>query len=213
MCVHRQGLRPRCHFGPVGVVMPRRADIPASPWLAPSTGDLAKRLGVSRNTPNAWRKAGAPAELDEYLWRVWAAGAGKDVPAPPSADLLQRLVAAGVRGYQAAAPSPATESPLAISTSLQGDPKAFGQYLANKGRLLDLQRQAGELLTVADCKAAIEACARILQQQLDAIPRLIADSVPSEYQAAVRRKVVDQVDQWRAQLAQEVRQALEQVGC
>lgn len=193
--------------------MPRPAQIAPSPWLAPTKQDLARRLGLGRNTPTVWQGEGAPAELCELQWRTWAAAHGRQVGPCADDGLRARLAAAGVRGYEAPAAAPAApEDPLAISRELERDPKAFGQYLANKDRLIDLERKAGELIALRSAEAAVAVVARLFARQLDRLPALVAEIAPSPEEATrYQAYVAERVARWRTDLAAQVETALREL--
>lgn len=78
---------------------------PAVSYPRRTAAELAEALGVHRNTIAAWRKEGAPAALDEFQWRTWAAarsatGKGYDCPRDPVPELLELLSNAGVGDYR-----------------------------------------------------------------------------------------------------------------
>lgn len=192
--------------------MPKPATVLPSPWLAPSKGDLAKRLGLGRNTPTVWQGEGAPAELCELQWRMWAAANARQVGPCTHEGLVAKLVAAGVKGYAATTAAPESEDPLQVSRALERDPKAFGQYLANKERLIDLQRKVNELIALRDAENAIAAISRLFARQLDRLPALLAE-VAATPEEAVRLNtyVGERVAQWRRDIAAQTEAALREL--
>lgn len=87
--------------------MPRRPSEPKPAVKFPrrTAVELAEALGVHRNTVGAWRSEGAPEQLDEFLWRTWAAalsstGKGYDCPRDPEPALFELLAKAGVGDYR-----------------------------------------------------------------------------------------------------------------